>query len=113
MKNRAFLVLMEQLVMVLVFSIAAAVCMGLFVRAGQAAEDTARLGDAVLLAQNAAQTLKASGGAEDVPQEHASYRVEIRPTDESVPGFGAAVIQVYYQDACLYSLETGWQEVLP
>ena len=44
MKNRAFLVLMEQLVMVLVFSIAAAVCMGLFVRAGQAAEDTARLG---------------------------------------------------------------------
>ena len=99
--------------MVLVFSIAAAVCMGLFVRAGQAAEDTARLGVAVLLAPNAAQTLKASGGAEAGPQEHEGYRMEILPTDESVPGFGSAVIQVYDQDTCLYALETGWQEVLP
>lgn len=113
MKNRAFLVLMEQLVMVLVFSIAAAVCMGLFVRAGQAAEDTARLGDAVLLAQNTAQTLKASGGTEAGPLEHEDYRVEILPAEEKVPGLGAAVIQVFYRDTCLYALETGWQEVLP
>lgn len=113
MKNRAFLVLMEQLVMVLVFSIAAAVCMGLFVRAGQAAEETARLGDAVLLAQNAAETLKASGGKEAVPGEQNGYRVEILRTDGNIPGFGSAVIQIYDQGSCLFSLETGWQEVLP
>lgn len=113
MKNRAFLVLMEQLIMVLVFSVAAAVCMGLFVRAGQAAEETARLGDAVLLAQNAAETLKASGGEAAVPAEQNGYRVEILRTDETIPGFGSAVIRIYDQGSCLFSLETGWQEVLP
>ena len=113
MKNRAFLVLMEQLVMVLVFAAAASVCIGLFVRAGQPAEETARLGDAVLLAQNAAETLKASGGAESVPEEQNGYRIEILRGDESIPGFGSAVIRIYDQDSCLFSLETGWQEVRP
>ena len=113
MKNRAFLVLMEQLVMVLVFSVAAAVCMGLFIRAGQTAEETDRLGDAVLLAQNAAEILKASGGEGAVPAEQNGYRVEILRTADNIPGFGSAVIQIFYQGERLFSLETGWQEVLP
>lgn len=110
MKNRAFLVLMEQLIMVLVFSVAAAACLGLFVRAGRTAGETARLGEAVILAQNAAETLKASGGAAGVSTNQEGYRVEINRKAGEIPGFGEAEILVYYGEECLYSLETGWQE---
>ena len=43
MKNRTSLVLMEQLVMVLVFALAAAVCLTVFAEADRISRETARV----------------------------------------------------------------------
>ena len=61
MRNRAFLPLMEQAIMILVFALAAALCLRTFVWAdGYSARQQAR-DQAVTVAQNAAETLKAIG----------------------------------------------------
>ena len=65
MRSKAPLVLMEQLVMVLVFALAAAVCLRLFVGAENIAQETARRDEAVIVAQNAAELLKAGYSEEE------------------------------------------------
>ena len=61
MRNRAFLPLMEQAIMILVFALAAALCLRTFVWAdGYSARQQAR-DQAVTVAQNAAETLQAKG----------------------------------------------------
>lgn len=62
MKNKASLVLMEQLVMILVFSVAAAVSLGIFAKAHQISQQSENLDTAVFLAQNAAETVKTTRG---------------------------------------------------
>ena len=49
MKNKTSLLLMEQLVMVLVFALAAALCLTVFVKADQISRETVRRDEAVLL----------------------------------------------------------------
>ena len=59
MKSKATLFLMEQLVMILVFALAAALCLGVFARADAMSRQLARRDEAVILARNAAELLKA------------------------------------------------------
>ena len=61
MRSKSPLALMEQLVMVLVFALAAALCLRAFVLADQTSRHHADVDRAVLLCQNAAETLKATG----------------------------------------------------
>ena len=114
MKNKASLLLMEQLVMVLVFALAAALCLTAFVKADQISRETARRDEAVLLAQNAAQVLKATSG--DLEQAMATgadsgYRLEIDWMDTAVSLLGKAEIRVWQEDELVFSLQVGWQEV--
>ena len=60
-QNRSALVLMEQVVMILVFAIAAALCVQAFALSNQKSRESAALDQAVLLAQNAAELMKHAG----------------------------------------------------
>lgn len=114
MKSRASLLLMEQLIMILVFALAAAICLQIFARADSLSHETARRDGAVVLAQNAAELLKATQGEADVQQtqDTASYRLEIIEELSTCPGVAQVRIEVYDGQTLLYSLQTGWQEVL-
>ena len=115
MKHKASLVLMEQLVMLLVFALAAALCLQVFAKAREISGETARRDQAVILARNGAEILKATSGdrsaAEALSRE--GYRVTVDPKPASVPGMARSEIRVFYEEDLLFSLETGWQEVLP
>lgn len=113
MKNKTSLLLMEQLVMVLVFALAAALCLTAFVKADQISRETVRRDEAVLLAQNAAQVLKATSG--DVEQatavaEGTDYQLEIERI-HAHNLLGRAEIRVWQENELIFSLPVGWQEV--
>lgn len=113
MKSRATLVLMEQLIMVLVFSLAAALCLGIFVHGQTVSWDAVRQDEAVILAQNAAQVLKAAGdpsAVEDIV-DPGGYTLDIREQVSPVPGLRQAEIRVLWEGRELFSLTAGWQEV--
>ena len=61
MKSKAPLVLMEQLIMVLVFALAAALCLQTFVLSEQISKKTKAGNRATIEAQNVAESMKASG----------------------------------------------------
>lgn len=58
MKSKAPLVMMEQIVMVLVFALAAALCLQTFVLSGKISKMTEAKNRAAVEAQNAAETMK-------------------------------------------------------
>ena len=116
MKHKASLLLMEQLVMILVFAICAALCVQVFAGAGALAQELRQRDEAVTLAQNAAEILKATGG--DVSRaeqlfEKSGYRPEITAQPSGIPGLAMAQIRVYRDTQLLFSITTGWQEVAP
>lgn len=71
MKNKSMLVLIEHIVMLLVFALAASVCIRMFVLSEQLSRKYEATDRAVLVAQNLAELLKNSGGAKltEVPEE--------------------------------------------
>ena len=125
MKNRASLVLMEQLVTVLVFALAAALCLGVFVRADGISRETEYRDEAVLLAQNAAEAAKHCAGdpvriaellggtvtEEGLQAVSGDYVTDIEFLTSEVSGLGLARIRVLRQEEVLFELRTGWQEV--
>ena len=114
MKSKVSLQLMEQLVMILVFALAAALCLQVFAKTGEISEETARRDRAVTLAANAAETLKSTGdpaAAEALSRD--GYRVTVRMQPKTVPGLAEAEIQVSSEGQILFTLDTGWQEELP
>ncbi len=70
MRSKAPLVMMEQIVMVLIFALAAALCLQAFVLSGQISNKMEAKNRAVVEAQNAAETLK-SGGLKQYMEEYA------------------------------------------
>ena len=115
MKQKTSLLLMEQLVMILVFALAAALCLQVFAKADAISLETARRDRAVVLARNAAELLKATGGEEEAAEALSAegYRVTVTPRPSQQPGLACAEIDVFFEEDLLFSLETGWQEVLP
>lgn len=111
MNRRASLILMELLVMVLIFSLAAAACLGVFAGARRMTEETARLDRAVLLAQNTAQLLKAGRDPGGLDSGELTVRIEALPPE--IPGLKQVRIGIFFGEEPVFSLDTGWQEVLP
>lgn len=113
MKSKASLFLMEQLVMLLVFSLAAAVCLGIFVRADKISVQTGQRDEAVMLAQNTAEVLKYTGDVRTAQAlaDESEFTLEIREEDSGIPGLCQAQIVVCYDGREIFSLRTGWQEV--
>lgn len=70
MKSKAPLILMEQMVMLLVFALAAALCLQAFVKSDEASDYSGQRDRAVTLCQDAAEVIRHSGG----DPEHALSR---------------------------------------
>lgn len=113
MRSKASLFLMEQLVMILVFALAAALCLRLFVRTQEISLETARRDEAVAIARNGAELLKAGAEAERIEKDLSSapYAVQIEEISVEIPGLTQAEVMVYYENEELFSLIVGYQEV--
>lgn len=135
MRSRAPLALIEQTVMVLVFALAAALCLRAFVLADGISRQVEATDRAVLWAESAADTLKARKG--DLAQaaaelggnlngrcwtipldenwqetaEKPTYTLTVRPVESDQPLLGKAQIDVTEGSGdSLFSLEVCWQE---
>lgn len=127
MKSRAPLVLMELVVMVLVFALASALCLHAFVLSQRLADRSLLEDEALLLAQNAAETLKLTcgdlqnaasrlGGQAETglwTLRQGALLLEVRPVTETLLGLGRAEVQVLHGEDPLVTLPVAWQEVQP
>ena len=138
MRSKSPLALMEQVIMVLVFALAAALCLQVFVLSDQMSEKNRDTDRAVLLAQNTAEMIKACGGVEEAAEavggticqtmwssyyyedltpapdaESGYYHVDVLPMNSGVAGLGQAAIEVFRWDGNegLFALTVAWQEV--
>lgn len=138
MRSKTPLALMEQVVMVLVFALAAALCLRIFAFSDSVSRRNQQRDQAVLLAQNTAEAIKAHGGVEEAraalggnirqtlwstyynedltpapDAESACYHVDVLPQNSGVEGLGQAHVEVFRHDGNegLFSLTVAWQEV--
>lgn len=137
MRNKTPLVLMEQLVMVLVFALAAALCVQAFVLADTRSIQAERQDQALLEAQNAVETLKSCGGDyraaaqlcrgtwngsiirvfydenwQPAASETAVYTLTVTPVDSGHALLGQAEVAVADNGGtALCTLPAAWQEV--
>ena len=134
MKSKAPLVLMEQVVMVLVFAMTAAVCLRMFVLADRLSVKYEARDHAVIEAQNAAEWLK-QGAAEEylsqyeavgnegiwtvrfdrqwnvtVQQENAEYFLQIIPVESERDTLWEAEIVVVSENEELFRLTVAGQK---
>ena len=134
MRNKAFLPLMEQILMVAVFAIAAAVCLSAFAVGNRISKERSDLDTAVLLAQDTCEMLKyakgdkekaaeITGGAysenelliyfdengNNTSSDSAVYLVRAH-LGSVEHGVGEATVTVFTADKELYSLSVAWQE---
>ena len=138
MRSKTPLALMEQVTMVLVFALAAALCLRIFVFSDGVSRRNHQTDQAVLLAQNTAEMIKACGGVEEAAAimggttqqtlwsvgynedltltpdgESGYYHVDVLPQDSGVEGLGQTHIEVFLQaeQEGLFALTVAWQEV--
>ena len=136
MKNKAPLALMEQLIMLLIFALAAALCLQIFALSGKISRRCEAMGHAVTTVQNVAETMKAYQGDlsqhfslltdseensparisydadwEEVSPEQAVYHILVTSKNSSVPGLGQAEISARTtQNDELFCITVCWQE---
>ena len=139
MKSKTPLTLMELLVMLLVFSIAAALCVQMFVTADRWSRENERMDRAVLSVQNAAETMKAVSGDLDAAagllggtvsedtwilhfneegqmvaqKDESVYDVIVERLDSDQPFLGTASVTARDQNGenTLFHITVAWQEV--
>lgn len=135
MKSKAPLSLMEQLIMLVVFALAAALCLQVFVLSSQISRDCETKSHAVTAVQNAAEVAKGCrgdferlgqilGGSGDAQRwqlsydenweqtspNRACYLVNITPLNTENPALGSAEISAHSQQGTLFSVAVSWQE---
>lgn len=119
MRSKAPLILMEQMVMLLVFALAAALCLQAFVKSDALSGNSGNRDRAVLLCQNTAETIRWYGGdavSEDAaralgyhyengvlylefdeewnPVDSGVYRLETEALPAGIPGLASTRVQV-------------------
>ena len=120
MRSKTPLVLMEQLVMVLVFAMAAAICLQVFGLSDRLSKENEARAEAALLAQNTAEELKSSYGEvlldwEEVDgiyyMEEEGYRVQVQTAETEISGLKKVRLQVLQEEEVLFEIPVAWQEV--
>ena len=125
MNQRQTLTLMELTVMLLIFALAAALCMNCFARLEMKSRETFCRDRSLVQLQNAAEVLRSSGGDFAAAAEvcggtwdgsqwlldFGEYRIQAQPEDTGVPHLGGADMAVVYQGNILVSIDVRWQEV--
>lgn len=123
MRNRAFSPLLEQILMIAVFALVAAVCVSGFSKAYHISQQTHRKDQAVILAQNLAEELKSGLIPADgtvfyddalqlTTEAAAAYVATVTPIPTDVAGLGGACIRIHCEDTHLYTLTVHWQEAM-
>ena len=116
MRNKAPLALMELVIMILIFALAAALCLQAFQWASKQSQQIALRDDAVLAVQNTAEALKAgignAGGLAD--QDYGGrFTVETTPLHPGEAGLGGARVRaVTPAGEEIFAVEVYWQEPL-
>lgn len=134
MKSKTPLAMMEQIIMVLVFALAAAVCLRAFAWAGALSRQTDAESQALLRAESAAEVLKSYHGDYDAAISRLGgkwedgcwrlsydenwapdgdvYRLTVEPENTEQDWLGTARVTVFDQRGReLVALVVGWQEV--
>lgn len=106
MRSKAPLALMEQAVMVLVFALAAALCLRVFVWSDQASRDNEARDRALVLAQSAAEIMKQAGDDMARAQDAAVERLGGQLSQGLYFSFYDGDWQLVEQGAAVYRLET-------
>ena len=89
MKNKASLALMEQLMILLVFALCAALCLQAFVGADRIARENQARDEAIILAQNTAESLKAGLPIPEAPE---NLTLEVTHLSSKIPNLSKAEI---------------------
>ena len=116
MKSKAPLALIELVIMVLIFALAAALCLQAFVWSHQQSETMALRDEAVLAVQNGAELIKSSkGDAEVVKEVNAGdfngFSLRAEELDVNTPGLGTAAVTATAKDGSeIFSLQIYWQK---
>ena len=126
MRNKAPLALLEQILMLLIFALAAVICLRAFLWSDDTSRHSARRDDALIHAQTMAETVKAYGGdfaaaaaalhgtVEDgtlvIEGENYTLRAE---KEAPAPYLGQAEIAAEVAGEVLFTLPVAWQEVSP
>lgn len=76
MKDKLYITLIEQLMMILIFAITSALCIQVFIKADQISVDSKNRDKAVQIVQNTAEQLKANKEVEDVYYDKNWNKVE-------------------------------------
>lgn len=135
MKNKGTLVLIEQTVMLLVFALAAVLCLRAFVWADTTSKEVVARDQALIQAQNAAEVLKGCagdlnatvgqmGGIRDgerwvvlydenwnVTDDMHTYTLHVVSGPSGSEYLGRADVSVFLGESELAALEVCWQEV--
>lgn len=137
MRSKAPLVLMEQMVMILVFALAAALCLQAFARSDQMSKRSEARDHAVTLCQSVAETIRSNGSNfntsaeqlglefgqgstmfryydenwEPVPGLEGAYCLNVHGLYDTPPGLGKASVSVSEAEGeTLFEIEVAWQE---
>ncbi len=138
MKGKMALILIELTVMLLIFALAAALCLSAFVWSDTRSVQSSQLDSALLRLQNAAEALKHSrgdlsaaariiGGSFDAnqwsiafdeeweeTQSSPAYRMTAVLQESTVAYLGEALLEILDRDGgCIARLSVCWQEVAP
>ena len=109
MKSRGPLLMIEQLIMTLVFALATALFLRCFALAHEISVQTERQDEAVKIAQNVAEQLKA-GRTPELEDLAGDYVVTVQEESGEGNGLREAGITVEHAGEVLFQLNTGWQE---
>ena len=130
-KSKAPLALIELLVMIPVFALAATICLQIFAHAERLSRKQEAKVHGTLAAQNTAELLKSTqGDYEAVVESLGGYQdgsgryligdkdrhqtacyLLITPLADTDPYLASATIQVFYDDETLLEITVAWQEV--
>ena len=132
MKNKAPLALMEQLIMLLVFALAAALCLQVFALSGTMSRRCEAQAFATTAVQNVAETVKHNRGDlsaftgsdtnqaligydaqwQETAVENAEYLILVTPEETPVTGLGKAAVTARTSAGDeLFAIAVCWQEV--
>ena len=105
MRSKAPLVMMEQIVMVLVFALAAALCLQTFVLSGKISRQTEAVSRGTAEAQNAAETIKALG-----PERYIEEQNYIQTEHGYRLGYDETWNRVFETEQAAYFMDTELEE---
>ena len=113
MRSKTPLLLLELSVLLLVFALAAVICLQAFVAADRESAENALRDHALVALQNAAELVKVRGVASEERTPCGNgLEVCITPVESGVFGLGKAQIAVFSEDTCLVETFVCWQEAV-